>query len=165
MFIKVMTNYLNRLNNIFHGIIAIPLMSFSFLYLEIDSGDLVPIFGGRSYYIEAAVLFLLSLLFILWLFSKFKKDTIDILRMDEDLNVRLKRYADISIKFYLWMTAPGVIAIILMFFTGEVSFSLIYILELFLLSIKRPSVQNLSNSLNLKGEERDIVIRKKSLGN
>lgn len=160
-----MTNYLNRLNNIFHGIIAIPLVSFSFLYLEIDSGDLVPIFGERSYYIEAAVLFLLSLMFILWLFSKFKRDTDEILGMDEDLKTRLTRFAGISIKFYLWMTAPGVIAIILMFFTGEVSFSLIYILELFLLSLKRPSVQNLSNSLNLKGEEREIVIKKRTLGN
>ena len=160
-----MTNYLNRLNNIFHSIIAIPLVSFSFLYLEIDSGDLEPIFGGRSYYVEAAVLFLLSLMFILWLFSKFKRDTGKILGMDEDLKTRLTRFADISIKFFLWMTAPGVIAIILMFFTGEVSFSLIYILELFLLSLKRPSVQNLSNSLNLKGEEREIVIKKRSLGN
>ena len=114
---------------------------------------------------EAAVLFLLSLMFILWLFSKFKRDTGEILGMDEDLKTRLTRFADISIKFYLWMTAPGVIAIILMFFTGEVSFSLIYILELFLLSLKRPSVQNLSNSLNLKGEEREIVIKKRSLGN
>ena len=61
------------------------------------------------------------------------------------------------------MTGPGALAIILMFLTGEVSFSLIYILELFLLSLKRPSVQNISNNLNLKAEEREIVMKKKEL--
>lgn len=158
-----MTNYLNKLNNIFHGIIAVPLIVFAFLFLELDSGGFKPIFGGRYYYIESGILFLLSLVFIGWLFSWFKKQVTIVAASEENLEVRLERYKEISIRFYLLMTGPGALAIILMFLTGEVSFSLIYILELFLLSLKRPSVQNISNNLNLKAEEREIVMKKKEL--
>ncbi len=156
-----MTNYLQRLNNYFHGIIAIPLLAFSVLYLEFDNGQLHPPFGDRTYYLESGILFFISIIWILYLFRKIKQSIGDI--DGTNLLEKLQAYSKILIRFYLLVTLPGALAVLLMYFTGELSFSLIYLIELFLLSVKRPHVLGIVKDLKLEGEDKDIVLHKKAL--
>ena len=156
-----MTNYYQKFNNYFHGIIAVPLLAFSILYLEFDQGNLQPVFGGREYYLESGILFLLSAGYIGYMFKKLR---ISISNIESgSLESRLAIYSKISIRFYAMVTLPGAIAVLLMYLTGELSFSLIYILELFLLSIRRPSLTSIVRDLKLSGREKDIVIKRQSL--
>jgi len=156
-----MTNYLQKLNNYFHGIIALPLLAFSFLYLEFDSGKLSPPFGERTYYFESGILFIVSIVWVLYLFRKVKQS---IAAIDgHNLSEKLHAYSKVLIRFYLLVTFPGAIAVLLMYLTGELSFSLIYLLELFLLSIKRPHIAGITKDLRLEGEEKEIVMHKKPL--
>jgi len=156
-----MTNYLQKFNNYFHGIIALPLLAFSILYLEFDSGSLHPPFGGRTYYLESGILFFISVFYVVYMFRKASTWISEI--EDSDLQTRLNSYSRILIRFYLLVTLPGVIAVVLMYLTGELGFSLVYLLELFLLSIKRPSTLVIIKDLHLKGREKEIVLRKENL--
>lgn len=155
-----MTAYLNKFNNQFHGIIALPLLAFSILYLEFDKGELQPVFEQKPYYVEVAVMFLATVVFILYLFRRLK---LRLKTIEGRLVDKLDRYFLLLRQFYLMMTLPGAVSVVLMFLTGELGFSLVYILELFLLSIKRPSIHNIARDLRLSGEEKEIVLRKKDL--
>ncbi len=157
-----MTAYFQKLNNIFHGIIAGPLVAFSFLYLEYDSGKLTPPFGGRDYYTVSGVLFFLTLAYLLWLF-RFWKNKQKLINRQLPLATKLKAYSRKQIQFYLLVTLPGALAVVLMYLTGELSFSLVYLLELFLLSLRRPTEKLIIKDLDLQGEEREIVLKKKEL--
>ena len=156
-----MTAYLQKFNNYFHGIIALPLLAFSILYLEYDSGNLAPPFGERTYYWEAGILFAVSLFYILWIFKRLKSSINDI--EGASLEIKLGAYFSLLVKFYLLMTIPGVVAVICMYLTGEMGFSLVYLLELFLLSIKRPHPRGIVADLKLKDADEEIVLKKKPL--
>ena len=154
-----MTNYFQTFNNYFHGIIAIPLLAFSFLYLEFDQGNLEPLIGGRSYYWESGIMFLISAAYIIYMFKKVKISIAEI--GTGKLEERLVIYSKTLTRFYVMVTLPGAIAVILMYVTGEMSFSLIYLLELFLLSIRRPAITSIVRDLKLTGEEKEIVLKRK----
>ena len=155
-----MTRYLNRFNNQFHGIIALPLLAFSFLYLEFDRGGLQPVFQSGPCYVEVGLMFAATLAFVLYLFRGLSSNLAE---LEGDLVSKLDQYFLIVRRFYVMMTLPGALAVVFMYLTGELGFSLVYLLELFLLSIKRPSVHNIVKDLRLVDEEKEIVLKKKDL--
>ena len=155
-----MEKYFNRFNNLFHGIIAGPLLIFVFLFLQIDKGRMTPLFAGYDYKLYSAMAFVISIAYFLWIFSSIKKERKKLVGK-YDLEERLIQYRYLSTKFYLLMTAAGIFSILAVFFTGDLSFGFIYMVQLFLLSIYRPSVHNICKYLDLKGEERDTVLKKK----
>ncbi len=157
-----MVSFFQRLNNIFHGIIAGPLVAFSFLYLEYDNGKLTPPFGGRDYWVESGVLFVVTLIYLVWIF-KYWKGKLKLIDRQQSLSAKLKLYSKKQVQFYILVTLPGAIAVVLMYLTGELSFSLIYLLELFLLSLRRPTEKLIISDLDLEGEEKEIVLKKKEL--
>ena len=157
-----MTAYFQKLNNIFHGIIAVPLVAFSFLYLEYDSGNLTPPFGGRDYWIESGILFVITLIYLVWIFKHWN-NRIKRIDRQQSLTVKLKLYSKKQVQFYVLVTLPGAVAVVLMYLTGELSFSLIYLLELFLLSLRRPTDKLIIRELDLQGEEKEIVLKNKEL--
>ena len=121
---------------------------------------MTPPFAGHDYTLYSAAAFIISLVYFLWVFSTIKKERKNLVGKHE-LQERLKLYRSLSTKFYTLMTLAGVFAIIAIFLTGDLTFSFIYMVQLFLLSIYRPSVHNICKHLDLKGEERDFVLKKK----
>lgn len=144
----------------FHGIIAGPLLIFIYVFLQLDSGSWTPPLEGNDYFIISMIAFTIDLVYIGWVFYKFRKERRSLIDK-YDLMQRLTAYRSVSYRFYILMTLSGVLAIFIMYLTGEISFSLIYLVQLFLLSIYRPSVHNICNYLKLKDEEREIVLKKK----
>jgi hypothetical protein len=125
---------------------------------------MTPLFADYDYKLYSALAFVLSIAYFLWVFSIIKKERKKLIGK-YDLEERLKLYRSLSTKFYLLMTAGGVFSILTVFFTGDLSFGFIYMVQLFLLSIYRPSVHNICKYLDLKGEERDIVLKKRQFVN
>jgi len=121
---------------------------------------MTPLFAGYDYKLYSAIAFALSIAYFLWIFSTIKKERKKLVGK-YGLEERLILYRSLSTKFYLLMTAAGIFSILVVFFTGDLSFGFIYMVQLFLLSIYRPSVHNISKHLDLKGEERDFVLKKK----
>ena len=155
-----MEKYFSHFNNIFHGIIAGPLLAFIFLFLKLDTGSINPVFDGPDYTYVSAACFLVSLGYFFWLIFRFKIERRELIGKN-DLKVRLDDYRRVSTKFYILMTLTGVLAIVVTFLTGELTFGFIYMVQLFLLSVYRPSVHNICKYLDLKGEEREFVLKKK----
>lgn len=157
---KKLEAYYNKFNNIFHGIIAGPLLVFVILYLQLDTGRFTPPFGDMNLITISVIAFFVNLGYIYWVFTRFKNDRIELIGKF-DLRERLHVYREISARFYVLITLSGVLAIIAVLLTGEMSFALIYLLQLFLLSVYRPSVHNICKYLKLQGEEREFVLKKK----
>ena len=155
--------YFTKLNNAFHGIIAIPLLVFVYLYLEFDSGNLSPITGKGDYLVLTVLFNAASIVYFVRIFIGFRKAVNAFTDEADLLAVRLQRYSNRSIQFYLAMSIPGVAAIILMILTGELGLSFVYVAGLFLLSVKRPSVHVICKDLHLTGEERQMVLKKKEI--
>lgn len=155
-----MEKYFDRFNNLFHGIIAGPLLVFVFLFLQIDKELMSAPFAGYDFKIFSALAFVSSVAYYLWVFPTIKRERKKLVGK-YDLEKRLTLYRSISVKFYLLMTASGIFSILTVFLTGDLSFGFIYMVQLFLLSIYRPSVHNICKYLDLKGEEREIVLKKK----
>lgn len=148
----------------FHGIIAGPLLVFVFLYLQLDNGRMNPPLAGNDYTLLSGFAFILNLGYITWVFIRFRKERKDLVEK-YNLKARLEAYRSVSTRFYVFMTLSGVLAIVAILLTGELTFSFIYMLQLFLLSIFRPSVHNICKYLNLQGEERKFVLKKKEFKN
>ena len=155
-----MEKYFTKFNNQFHGIIAGPLLIFILLFLQLDKGRFTAPFGGYDYLYFAVGAFVISLGYFYWVFRNFRMRRKELIGKS-DFITRLESYRAESVRFYILMTLSGVIAIIVVFLTGELAFSFIYMIQLFLLSVYRPSVHNICKYLDLKGEERDIVLKKK----
>ena len=115
---------------------------------------------GSDFFTISMIAFALDLVYIGWVFYKFRKERRSLIDQ-YDLMQRLEAYRSVSYQFYILMTLSGVLGIFIMYLTGEISFSLIYMVQLFLLSIYRPSVHNICKYLNLQGDEREIVLKKK----
>ena len=161
---KKLEKYFTSFNNVFHGIIAGPLLIFVYLFLQLDSGKMLPPLKGSNYFTLSMMAFAVDFIYIGWVFYKFRKDRRSLIGK-YDLKQRLEAYRSVSYQFYFLMTLSGVLAIFAIYLTGEMSFSFIYLLQLFLLSIFRPSVHNICKYLDLKDEERDFVLKKKEFLN
>ncbi|MBT8229800.1 MAG: hypothetical protein KJO50_06025 [Bacteroidia bacterium] len=159
-----MEEYFNRFNNVFHGIIAGPLLVFVILFLQFDKGRMTAPFADYDFVVYSALAFLASVFYFLWVFSRIKKERKNLVGKF-NLQERLILYRTLSTKFYVLMTLSGIFSIVAIFLTGELTFGFIYMVQLFLLSIYRPSVHNICKYLDLKGEERQIVLKKKDFEN
>lgn len=156
-----MEKYFTRLNNTFHAVIAGPLILFIYVYLQIDTGRITPLLPGNNTIIIAGGLTFLYLAFLFGVFKNYRKSLKDLSRRSGSLEERLDQYSKESTRFYLFVTAPSLLIMLAMILTAQIGFSLAYFLQLFVLSVFRPSVHNIVKGLGLKDEERQIVLKKK----
>lgn len=110
--------------------------------------------------ILSIITFVINIAYLIWVFRIFRKERKQLIGKFS-LQERLENYLKASTKFYVLMTLSGITSILIICLTGEMLFAFIYILQLFLLSVYRPSVHNICKYLDLKEEEREFVLKKK----
>lgn len=155
-----MEKYFNRLNNTFHGVIAGPLLVFVYMYLQLDKGGFEAPYAGKDYVFLSLTSFVLYVAYTYWLFKNYKLAKFKLVDKGS-LSERLEAFRLLTIRLYIMMTLPALYVVVAMILTGEMSFGLIYFVQLFVMSVYRPSVHNICKGLNLKGEEREFVLKKK----
>lgn len=148
--------FLEKLNNWFNGLIALPLLAIGYGYLEIFSGGLIGLFV-MDIYITIAIITLL-LVYAILITRAYKKNISDI-STDDPLAMRIETYFMVSKFFYMKIFVVSMIAVVGLYITGSVTYAGFYAFLLFLLSIYRPSLLTIANKLRLKGEERAAFIK------
>ncbi|MCF6351919.1 MAG: hypothetical protein L3J06_02810 [Cyclobacteriaceae bacterium] len=151
--------FLDRLNQWFNSLIALPLLLVAYGYLEIFSGGITAMVEVSRY----VVIFLVttSLAYAI-LVTRLYKNEIKAIDKALALRLRLVSYYSISKVFFIRIFVVSLISVVGLYVTGSVAFAGFYAFLLFLLSIYRPALLNVANKLALKGEERTNFLKKNS---
>ena len=152
--------FINKLNNLFNGLIALPLLVVGFGYLEISNGTWTAIIEPTNAIIISMVLAIGGLATFVSL--KFKKETRKLTVFD-DIQVKMVAYYGLA-SFYYWsMFILSVIASALLFVFAHLSFSVVYAFILFWMSVFRPTLRSLADIFGLKDEEKMKFLNKEDL--
>ena len=81
------------------------------------------------------------------------------------LVAKLERYSKIGFVQYILFGLASFVTVLGLYLTGKGWYTGLYVIVLMLMSINRPTLKKISDDLQLKGEERQIVLHKKPLSN
>ncbi len=153
---KTWTDYHHRLNLIFHAIVAITMIPFVWLYLEIDTGKRMELTDDS---IVLILFFLVSGSLIATSFL-YKKKQLAFVDPSRSLREKLEEYFKVLLVSYALLEVSAVFATLAFFITANYLFVLIYIISLFVFSIYRPKIENAVRDLGLSEKEKKILINR-----
>jgi hypothetical protein len=153
-------DFLDKLNNWFNGLIAIPLLAVAYGYLEIFSGGLQGMFSLNNYVIGTIILFLLGYSVVA---VQFYKKSIKLQATQTPLQARVENYLRISKQYYLKIFLVSIITVLGLYLSGSIAFAGFYAFLLFILSIYRPALLTVANKLRLKGAARTLFLKENAI--
>jgi hypothetical protein len=152
--------FLIKLNNLFNGLIAVPLLLVGFGYLEISNGSWSAVIEPTNAIIISMVTGLGAL--ITYISLQFKKETRKLTVFDT-LQEKMAAYYALA-RFYYWSVfALSIIAATLLFMFAHLAFTVIYAFMLFWMSVFRPTLRSLADLFDLKDEEKTRFLNKDPL--
>lgn len=155
--------FLNKLVQIVNFMAAMPMIIFVFLFIKIENNDYFPdILGVDALFLARITTFILVAGIIGIAVYRFKTE-VKAIRDMEDLRSKMdKYYTATKIRCY-WYETATVIALMGMALSGEGIYALFYSMTLVAFSIGYPTVLKIANQLRLKGEERNIILKKQDI--
>jgi len=158
MEIEAAKKYMNRLNLYFNLIIAIPLLVFGYVYLELEAGRIYAILDPEqiimSNYLLPFLIIIIGGVGVIIPKSKVKE-----IKSELDLESKLNAFEKIQLIRYGMYEAGGLISIIGLYFTVEKLYAVLYVGTIILFSLSRPTQRYIIKSLNLVGEEKDLFTK------
>jgi hypothetical protein len=154
------SDFLNKLNNLFNGLIAAPLLIVGFGYLEIDGGSWQGLLAPNNSIVIGMIIALGVLVSFISL--KFKKESRKLVIFD-DVKVQMTAYYGLARFYYFSVFALSLIAAALLFIFAHRAFAVVYAFMLFWLSVFRPTLRSLANLFNLKDEQKTEFMNKEPL--
>lgn len=155
--------YYNKFNLIFHLLIAVPLLGFVVLYLEIHAGRLEPVLNNPFLVNVLRYFFLFIIILTAGLAFIYFLKHIEDARKEMGLKNKLRHYFSIGITKYAFLEASTTVSVIGLWLTNENIYAVLYIIVLMIFSVNRPTVYRISRDLKLKDIEKEVVIKKKEL--
>lgn len=156
---KTPEDFHQKLSLLFHGLIALPLAVFVYLFLEIKHNNLPGIIDGS---LAKAVNFTFNILAValtVFAYYRFKK-SLQRIRVDRPMKKKLEIYFSYAVSFFVLVTISSVLFVAGLYLTTSAVFIVGYVVLLFLLSLSRPTHQKYVRNLPLKEEERNAIIYK-----
>tara|TARA_R110000868_G_scaffold196598_2_gene442569 strand:+ start:496 stop:996 length:501 start_codon:yes stop_codon:yes gene_type:complete len=152
--------YYNKIYLVFNALIAITLVPFVALFLNIErNGASDAMLSGLAAYLLAFILSLPYGFLFYTSIKSYKKELTDI-KKDSSLRVKLNSYYSVSLKKYFKLTICCVLMVIGLLLTKYFLFILGYILALGVLSIGRPVLNSIISEIPLSDSEIDILNKK-----
>jgi hypothetical protein len=156
---KNWTDYHHRLNLIFHAIVAVTMLPFVWLFLEIDtdrrSGAMTdPVLIGLFIAICTS---LTVTAFI------YKKKQITEAINQSTLRQKMIVYQRVLVVNYLLLEGAAIFATLAFYLTANYLFAVIYIFILFVFSLGRPHLDKACRDLYLNMSEREILIEREEI--
>ena len=153
-------SFITKLNNLFNGLLAIPLLLVGFGYLEIDNGSWTALIEPTNALIIGMSTGLGAL--ILYLSLRFKKESRTLMVFDT-IQAKMEAYYSLA-SFYYWSVfALSLVTAAMLYLFAHLVFSVIYAFIIFWMSVFRPTLRSLADLFDLKDEERSKFINKEDL--
>ena len=150
---KTWTDYHHKLNLIFHAIVAITMLPFVWLFLEIDSKGR----DGVITDVSVVVLFALVCLSLTGTAYIYKKKQLEEVGKKSGLRIKLDSYLRVLIANYALLEGGALFATLAFYLTASYVFVVVYLFILFVFSLSRPNLDRTCRELFLNKEERDLL--------
>ena len=155
--------YYNKLYIAFNGLIALTLIPFVLIFLDIEKNGKSESILSENYTVALAVISsVLYASLVYYFFYRYKIDKSSI-PSNSSLRKKLTQYYSISLKLYLGLNSCCLLALTGLYLTRNFSFTIGYVLALILLSIRRPVLNTISKEIPLNDLELDILSNKKNI--
>lgn len=148
--------FIEKLNNWFNGLIALPLLAVGYGYLEIYTGGLQGVIDIDIYF---TAFIICALLIYGVVVTRNYKNQIKNIKVDDTLLSKLQIYFTVSKSFYTKIFIVSLLTVLGLYITGSTAYAGFYAFLLFLLSIYRPSLLSVATKLGMKGEERKEFVK------
>lgn len=156
---KTWTDYHHRLNLLFHAIVAVTMLPFVWLFLEVDA-------NGREAVVSDIVVTILFLLICLSLAGTahiFKKKQLTDASQKSTLRLKLDSYLRIQLANYALLEGSALFATLAFYLTASYVFVVVYIFLLFVFSLSRPNLERTCRELSIDKEEKDLLADRKDI--
>ncbi len=163
MSIKLRTpeDFHNKLGMVFHASLALPLLPFVLIYLEIKNngftGYLSPSF---TLLVMSYAIALISGLLVLQ-GIRIKSRVAVVARTQSILKDKLELYYHGARNFYLLVGMACTLLALSLWLTTSGVLVVSYVIVLFVMSLNRPTLKRYIKDLKLEGEEKDILLNNK----
>lgn len=152
--------YFYKLYSRLYALLLIPLLTFGVLYWKMKTGDI----NGLSQDIELNQIFLLVFILIVmadWLtaFFYFKAKVKSILTLGS-LGERLDKYYVFTVVRFSLIVSGLVLLVFGFYLTEDLYFTILFVANLIGLAFFWPTSAKVCDDLNLKGEERRLILYK-----
>ena len=149
--------YYSKLYFLFNAYIAVTLLPFAFLYLDIDAkGNKEPILSGKFGALLAIVLFMICLGTFYLGIQKFKSKLKASFGIPE-LIKKLDNYYEASLTKFNFFMASACVSILGLYLSKHYIFIVTYMLVLAHMSIFRPTLKSISNHLRLSDAQSQVL--------
>jgi hypothetical protein len=160
---KEISNIYNRLNLIFHAILAPPLIALIWLYLESKAGSIEPLLGNQSSISMIGFVFpSVTIGIIAGSFYIFKSGLRQI-NPTTELMEKIKTYSEKSLLLYAMLEIGLVLTVLGYYMTQGGVFLAMFMVVLIFFSLYKPTLERICSHLHIKGEERNFVINSRSI--
>jgi hypothetical protein len=156
---KNWADYLQRLNLIFHAIVAVTMLPFVWLYLEIDTEQRTGAFDDPV----ILILFFLVCLSLAGTSILYKKKQLQVFSFQSSLREKLIDYQRVMIVVYALLEGSAVFATIAFYLTANYLFVFVYLLILFGFSLGRPTLDRISRELKLSSEDKNLLVNREDI--
>ena len=156
---KTWTDYHHKLNLIFHAIVAVTMLPFVWLFLEIDSNGQTGVISD----IASIVLFALVSLSLTGAAYIYKKKCLEEIGRKSDLRAKLEAYLKILVVNYALLEGGALFATLAFYLTASYVFVVVYLFILLVFSLSRPNLDRTCRELYLNKEERALLIDLKEI--
>lgn len=161
---KTGEDFYNKIYLHFNALIAITLIPFGILLLNIQKEvNLEPILQGQ--WPTGIVLALVSLFVVFLIYKGITNYQAGMRSFDKTCSLRekLAKYYSFSIQKYLWISGACAITVVGLFLTRSSVLIPGYVLCLVLLSIGRPTLQDMIAKMKMTPEEINILYKKENI--
>ncbi len=154
---KNWSEFYQRINLVFNGIIAFSLLPFAWVFLELErgGGGLSIITGWSRYVFQASVLIMIGL-GLNWAHRSGKK-AIEAIPVKMTLRDKLWEYYQVQVRKLILFEATAVLALIATYINSDYLFVFAYVFILFLFSMNRPRYDKVVDELKLSKKERKLL--------
>jgi len=158
-----LSDFYNRINLIFHAILAPPLVAFVWLYLESKAGNISPLLDNES--TISVFSFICPILIIGLIVSAFFLFKSGLRRINPSIQLieRMKNYTRLSIVLFGMLEMGLILSVVGYYITQKDIFLAMYFVVLIFFSLYKPTLQRIVGHLNIKGDERDFIINCRSI--
>ncbi|MFY0690248.1 MAG: hypothetical protein JXQ90_23945 [Cyclobacteriaceae bacterium] len=154
---KSWSSFYQRINLVFNALIAISLLPFAYLYLEMQSAANRQPMIDSSYALAIQIVGLVVVIVLLFIAHSRSKRDFDSLNMDQDLSGKLQQYYQTQLVRYVLMELSAVLSFAIVFLLRDFLFIAVYVIILFWFSFVRPTYENVCKSLRLSKDERERI--------
>ena len=156
---KTWTDFHHRLNLIFHAIVAVTMLPFVWLFLEVDANGKEGVLTDSV----VVVLFLMVCLSLTGTAYMYKKKQLEEAGKKSNLRAKLDAYLRVQVANYALLEGAALFATLAFYLTASYIFVVVYIFILFVFSLSRPNLERACRELYLDKEERELLVDRKEI--